>query len=493
MIKPVTQSESYEKASVRLASQTAVECRFPQSSEITEIIAVYPQVSCISCEASSGRVNYSGKVVFSLVYADESGKLCRMQKGVEFSHYADGDALAPSQTCLCRLSCDKTAVRREGSAFMISSVISADIEAHARVERTFLTSTDGAFLKKERVKLPSLVAFFGSAEVEDDFEVDGANDVLIPAAKVIVLACECSTGEIDVEGEIYLSLLAMRDGSPACLERIIPFRRSIPFDDSSSARTASVTAEISDLVVNASVNEEKGECAVEFSCGLNFSGVFCDEKEEEVATDAFSVTNRLDCEYMRETAVLPEKVRVYTQRVAGGATSKSKLGYDCRFLAAALPEVECGFVSGKVEGAASCTLIYEQGGEIKATSVSLPVSLALNGAAEEGQSVSLDVAVSGFTVRLKAEGEAEAEATLKICVTPLSERTVSYVCGVEEGATKSAEKSAVSVYLPTASDDLWATSKKLSSDPEELSARNPELVFPLTGKERIVVYRQKSL
>ena len=70
MLKPLQNQEGLNKLSAQIKSQSVVECRFPQSSEITEVIAVYPQVSAVSCEVSSGRVNYSGKLVLTIVYCD---------------------------------------------------------------------------------------------------------------------------------------------------------------------------------------------------------------------------------------------------------------------------------------------------------------------------------------------------------------------------------------------------------------------------------------
>ena len=136
-------------------------------------------------------------------------------------------------------------------------------------------------------------------------------------------------------------------------------------------------------------------------------------------------------------------------------------------------------------------LVYEQNGEIKSTDVNLPFSVVLNGVAEAGQTVCEDVAVCGVSVRLKAEGEAEAEAVLKISATVCEERRVKYLTGIEEGAETEVNDCAVSVFLPAAGDGLWDIAKKLKKAPEDVSACNGELSFPLTGKERILVYRGK--
>ena len=476
-----------------IKSQSIVEIRF-SGQDAGEIVAVYPQVCLSSCETSNGRINYNGRLVCTVVYADENGKLCRMQKGAEFSHFADDDTLAPAQSGVCALTCDKTTVKREGSSFVIAAIISADINVYARAERSYISGAEGAYVRTESVSLASAVCFSGESEVEDDFDADSVVDVLIPCAKAVVLSCVCGTGEVEAGGEIYLSLFAMRQQSPICLERIIPFKCVIPCDDASAGRRAAARAEICDLNVTANVNEDRGKCQINFVCNLSLSGWFADEHSAEVAVDAFSDTNEVVVTRSEELLPRCVDVKVYSERVSGLAATKSKLTYDCKFLAAALPRAECAFneQSGCVEGAVNTVLIYEQNGEIKSTDVNLPFTVALSGVAEQGQRVFEDVAVCGVSVRLKAEGEAEAEATLKICATVCDEKSVNYITAMEEGEEVEVNDCAVSVFLPAAGDGLWDIAKKLKKSPEEVKACNAELEFPLTGKERILVYRGKK-
>lgn len=494
MLKPEKINQSYTRLSCRLKSQSVVECRFPQSAGMMEILAVHPQVNLVSCEVSSGRVNYGGRLILTVVYADEEGKLCRMQKGAEFSHYADDDSLAPAQTANCALLCERAQVKRDGSAFVVSAVIGAEIAVFARSERSFISDGDGAFFRKESAVLLSAVPFSGESEIEDEFDADSVADVLVPQAKALVTSCECGTGEIIVGGEIYLSLLAMRGETPASIDRVISFKSVIPCDDSEAGRRAQVAAEINGLNVTATVNEERGKCVISFVGSLAFSGVFYSRTETEVVTDAFSVRKELALTFAEESASPCQDVRVYTERVSGQATSKSKLDYTCVFKAAALPGAEYEFIreSGAVEGSVNALLVYEQNGEIKSSEIRLPFAVVLNGAVAENQTVAADVAVCGISVRQRAEGELEAEAVLKISATITQNETCRYLTDAEEGEDVPYSDSAISVYIPAAGDGLWDTAKKLRWSPDEVTVCNPELNYPLTGNERILIYRGKT-
>lgn len=480
---------TYQRRIAVIKSQSIVEIRL-SGQEIGEVSAVYPQVSLSSCESASGRVTYGGRLGCTVVYADEGGKLCRIQKGAEFSHHADDERLAPAHNTLCSLTCEKAQIKRDGSSYIVAVVVGAEISVFATAERNILTDAEGAVCNRENKKLYTAVTFSGESEVEDDFDCV-AEDVLIPAAEVLVSDCNCRAGAVEISGEIYLSLLAVRGGKPVCLDRIIPFKSEVACEDALLARKAACRAEIKEISVNARVNEEKGKCDVEIIAQLNFAGQYYDEEEVSLICDAFSKEKVLQLTFAEETATPCGDIKVYTERVTGLCATKAKLDYSCAFLAAALPKAEFARSQSGIEGSVSATLLYEQNGEIHSTEVNLPFSVSLTGLGESCTEIT--VAVCGVNIRQRSEGECEAEAVLKIAASDCEESTVKYLMEAVEGEALDANDSALSVYIPTAGDGLWETAKKLLQSPEEIQATNPELSFPLSGKERILIYRPKNI
>lgn len=478
---------TYTRRVADIKSQSIVEIRF-SDRDIGEAVAVYPMVSCTSCEAASGRVTYGGRLVCTLVYTDESGNLCRVQKGAEFTHFADDDKLAPAQTALCRLSAERTQIKRDGSLYVVAVVVGAEISVYAPAERNVLSSAEGAILKRENKKLYSAVTFSGESEVEDDFECN-AEDVLIPAAEALVTDCNCRSGAVEINGEIYLSMLATRGGKPVGLDRIIPFKCEIACEDALLSKKAVCRAEIKDISVNAGVNDESGKCNIELSCQLGFTGRYYDDEEISVIEDAFSPDCNLTLSFAEESASPCSEIKVFSERVSGLCATKAKLDYTCAFLATALPHAEYARSSEGIEGSVTATLLYEQNGEVRSTEINLPFTVTLSGVNECGD---IGVAVCGVNLRQRAEGECEGEAVLKISVADCEANTVRYVTDAAEAGEKEKCDSAISVYVPAAGDDIWETAKKLSQSPEEISATNPDLSFPLSGKERILVFRAKK-
>ncbi len=490
-IRAEYQTESYVKKAAALTSRSAVECRFSFGDGVSEVLAVSPQLSPAGCEVSSGRVNYGGRLICTAVYCDVNGKFARAQKGAEFTHFADDEGLAPAQTAFLRLTCEKASVRRDGSSFVVTVVVRADIDVYGAAERTYVTAAEGAVCRFGQVKLFSAVTFTGDAEVEDDFEAAGVEDILTHCCKAVVTDCRCGGGEVRVSGEIYLSLLALRQGEPAALDRVIPFSSEILCDDAVLPSRAECCAQIKEASVAATVNEDRGRCVVDFSARLDFFGSFYEEREAVAATDAFRTDGDCLPVVCKESAPLCSDIRVYSERVSGKCAVKAKLDYSCALKAALGPEAECTYSpeTGMLEGAVNFVLIYSRDGEVHSTEAALPFSVKLSGAA--GGMCAIDAAVNNVSVRQRAEGECEAEAALKITAVLCEPTVCEYVGDIEEGADDACPPCAVTVLIPHKGETLWSAAKRLKMPPEEV-ADACGASFPLNGDERIVIYRPKK-
>ena len=482
------QTGTYTHKVAQLSTQSMVEIKFSAQDAIGEIVAAYPQVSLNSCEVSSGRINYGGRLIITLVYTGEDGKLCRIQRGAEFSHFVDDERLAPSQRGECVLSCVRYQLKRDGSGYVVAVVVDAKISVFDSAQRSYLSSLDGAICKVDSGKLYSPVTFSGESEVDDDFDC-AANDVLVPSAHALVMDCNVRAGVVEINGEIYLSLLAIREGAPVCFDRVIPFKSEIACEQALFSQRAFCRVEVKNVTVNCKVYEDRGKCGVDFNCNLAFFGRFYEEEEISYVSDAFSKDCALNLKRSEESIFIDTDEKVYSERVSGLCAVKAKLDYTCAILAAVLPNVEFARTSGGIEGSVSATLLYEQGGEVRATEVNLPFEVMLSGLSSE--CTEIDVAVCGVSLRQRAEGECECEAQLKITAADGEKRCITYVTEAAEGDKKKLSDSAVSVYVPECGDGLWETAKRLSESPENITAANPELTFPLTGKERILIYRPK--
>ena len=111
----------------------------------------------------------------------------------------------------------------------------------------------------------------------------------------------------------------------------------------------------------------------------------------------------------------------------------------------------------------------------------------------DAKDAAVTVLVCGMSARQRQEGEIDAEATLKITLQEKRVLSARLVANAEEGERLLMSESAVSVYIPRAGDGLWELAKSLKKSPEEVSASNPDIEFPVKEGQRVIVYRKKSL
>lgn len=494
-IKPVNQTENYVRKTACAQGRTIVECRFSQSNEISEIVAVHPSVSLTSCNVSDGRADYGGKLICTVVYVDEEGKLCRIQKGAEFTHYIENQQFKSDGVAQCILRAETAQAKRDGSSFVITAVVAAEVSVYATEKREYLCDIEGAICNIKREKFTSAVWFSGESEVSDDFEADGVADVLLPQAQAYIVDCSAGDGEIKISGEICLTLLAMRGDSAVCLDRVIAFNSVLTCDKSRINANACASVQVKELSVNATVNEDRAKCLIEVDCVLGFVGLFFQENENSVVADAFSVSNELTLNGATEKSYACTQFKTMSQRISAPVICDAKIDYTCSFKAIACPKVEYGYECDKdlLQGAIYFVLIYEQNGEVKSCNVEMPFSQTAK-FFEDGCSgeIALQVAVCGLGVRQQTEGGCVVEAVLKASVCAIEEREINYIINVAEGDEIKANDSAITVFIPSANDSVWEVAKCLKKTPDEVIAENPDLSFPTTGDERILVYRAKK-
>jgi LysM repeat protein len=80
---------------------------------------------------------------------------------------------------------------------------------------------------------------------------------------------------------------------------------------------------------------------------------------------------------------------------------------------------------------------------------------------------------------------------LKVSLVVAKHDVIEYISQIEEGQVIQNGDAAISVLIPQKGDGLWEVAKKLKTPPEKVQQCNQQLNYPLTGSERIVVYRQK--
>ena len=489
-----TQTETYRgyAKTAELNSQTSAECRF--GGEVETVLAAHASAALSGAEAGNGEVRYFGKVFFSIVYEDAEKRICRAEKGVEFTARAQDERCYPALTARVALTVENLAVRREGASVYVSALLGADLSLYGEVTCEYLAGGD-LVCRRERMRTWCAHLCGGALETQDEFETELIGDILLHAETVNVTQITCSAGALIAEGEVNLNILALRgENTPASFERLIPFRAEIPCDAAAVGCYGEARVSVGRVALRAETDEERGKCRIFADLSLSAEGCVYEEVAPDAVTDAFSPTHELALSFgalRTETAGEP---LCLTERIAGKAALSAPVDFSDTFRAVTLQRAEANLVqteSGRrAEGVATATLIVlGADGAHRGVEISLPFSVPVQISGE----CSLSVMACGMSARQKQEGEIDAEATLRIAVQERKKSESRFVSGAEEGAELPASDSAVSVYVPCAGDGLWELSKRLRKAPEEVEANNPDLQFPVREGQRIVIYRKKTV
>ena len=472
-----------------LSAQTAVECRF--GGEVETILTAHAHAALTGADAGNGEVRYYGKTHFSIVYEDAEKHICRAEKGVEFSAVAKDGAVTPVLTATASVSVENVSVRREGASVFLTALLGTDVALYGEESFEYLSGGD-LVLKREPVKAVTAHLCGGAAEAEDEFETELLGDILQHSETAAVTDVVCETGLVKAEGEINLSILALKqDSSLASFERLVPFRVEIPCDPASFGSGAEVKVSVVDAAIHA--EEEDGKCNIYARFTLTADGCVYEENVLDGAADAFST----DCEteldfYEGAFAGVGEYKRV-TERVSGKAVLSGPVNFSDSFEAVTLQRAEAELVRTeegmRAEGVASASLLVRSSdGEYRAVEIGLPFSVAVDaGEAETG------VMVCGMSARQKQEGEIDAEATVKIFLKEKKTYDVRLVSDVKEGGPFAESDCAISVYIPKAGDGLWELAKRLKKSPEDVERSNPDIEFPVKEGQRVIIYRKKTI
>lgn len=480
----------------RFSAQSAVECRFP--GDIVTVLAVNALPVPTSCRSDNGEVEYRGRVLLTLVYEDGEKNVCRTERGLEFSHRAEDERCTPSDAASVTLSAIKITTRREGAGLYITVLIGADITVAAERSLTYAVGGEGFIFKTEEARIARPIFAEGDIETDDEFDTEYVGDVLLHSEKVSVTSAEAEDGAVAVSGEVGFSMCVLKkDGSLASYERLIPFRGEIECEGATAGLKADASAFIKSASVSAEADEEKGTCKITVAITLGVKTTVYSMGTLSLIVDVFSTESELNVvrgetvgEYLAETSHYTERV---SSAVFVGAEDGRGITFADSLEAVVLAEAAASAVTSEgkeyAEGAVSAKVIVaDKDGAHRSVDITLPFSVLLNAAAKGRKEIG--VIACGIAVRQKKEGEIEAEATLKICVKTYAELGAEYIENVEEGEKLPVKTSAFSVYMASAGEDLWQTAKRLKKSPEEIGRCNPDLKFPLSGNERIIVYRK---
>ncbi len=470
---------------------------------LTEHVKNVISVSCFadvySIKVMDKRAEYKGKAIFFVAYEDNNGEILKCENSVDFDGILESDCISENSKVFASATAYKTEADTSGiklgaiGHIKISATVMGTVEYEClengediicdQTETTFLLSHG-----KKETTYPLTEEFTLSYKVKE---------VLNQNAICVVTNVQCGVGCIIADGEVYLSAILLQSGEKRDIikeHKVVPFRIEIDCEDAMPSMRAVCSARVRAFKTDVSVDDEKSTVSAVIT--LKLLAEAFSENVFSLSNDVFSKTEELDVKKDVFTARARLEDRCVRKDVNLNISSEEDFD-GCEILGAFAERVE--IISKEKNGknlnvlgalSTSC-IIKNKDGALKTLTLDFPVDLTFDALIEDFDEYELSCVCDKSNIRISGANQLEISAGLIFILCPFKVQDVKYVKEITALKEKQVEDDAISVIIPQKNEDLWSLAKRLNLSPEEIMELNKDLTFPLSGEERIVIYRQK--
>lgn len=498
--------QSVETVTVReprgeVTSHAGVECKLPvPASGVYRVLSAVARAVETAGEGQEGEIRYRGKVLFSVTFTDGEGRIHKTECGVEFSGAEPYVSATPQTGVETQSRVEGVRFRIAGETMYLTATAVLTFRLSESVQHTHITCVNNAHTLTEEEKFPwKIKEVFGEMEIEEEWEEPTAvADILTFTSSACVKNAQAGVGVISAEGTAHFHLIVKpTEGGVYALNKAFPFRVETEERDCVPSNAVRLTVSVENVRFSVVTDPDKNCGTITVCYVLRFSGALYGERKICLLKDCFSETEGLTLitgQGMYETL---QENRCESARI----TARTPLGVEVGETARALGVLPYGIAALSLtpygggitaEGVLSVTVFYAEEGAVKAADADIPFSLNIKCENPHGADAQVLFGVESANADFVGAKELSVTAILSVCLIVTKNQTFTYVKEVAQGEEKCCSQAAVSLYFAQQGESAWQLSKRLSVSPEQVALCNPELTYPLTGKERIIIYRQKK-
>jgi len=495
--EPVFEQLKYQAEEQTLSDKLKTEVKTDINPDDVKVIDVASFVAVTEKDVSDGKIKYGGKTIFYLIYT-ENDEIRKKEYKTDFvGIFSDENIKENSRVRICARS-EKTSYDASSGVITLTAEISVTAKIVNQKEVLAVSDCEGlVFDKKEKEIVKSSGYKTTVYPLDEEFELNySVTEVLSQNVSAAVTAVQCGVGSIIVDGECVWTAEMLQNIEKSDIikeNKIIPFRVEIECEEAMPTMDAVASVRENSFKADVSVDGETGRSAVGFSAVLVFEGEAFYKENALLINDAFSTTEEVETVADYYEAYKPCPPVSVTENVSG-RVNIGEIAAGTRVMATGCGRTE--IVSAEIaDGKLNVTGIFsvpvylrDNEGKVYSVTAELPFTSVTDTVCEGKAEVC--AAVTDCNVKIISVTDAEVSATIVMTVYTGRTERVRYVKNIECHGEKQRETCPISVYLSTQGEELWSLSKRLNVCPDELIATNKDLQFPLTGKERIVIYRQ---
>ncbi len=468
---------------------------------IGNVMAKSCQMGIINQDVMENQVNFEGEIICTIAFTDLEGEMRSMTyKGKASGTINDKTIRATSQVVLNCCILDSSVEHISGSD--INLAIAYQVDGAVLNQTTVDVLVDGKGFSNEKATCDITSKAYAKMHNFTDIEEESVkNDVsLVLSSYGTICAEKVTIGDniAIVEGAIktYVTYMTSGEMSEVITDTFtFPYHEEMHVEGATIGMVGDATANCSEVKVTSYSDEVKrnSKFTIESCCSIN---VCCYQEEKmEYVEDVFSCENEL------MTTV--EGLNTFKYMGRNRYPLEERMSFD---LGEEYDKVECimsstvevigaNYADGKiiVEGVLKASLLMagEMGYEMK--DLDMPMVYEMNYDCQGECEVMACMTPMDVSAKLRLSNEVEILAKVNTVVDIYEKDTVSVICELTMGEDKCKVYSAIVIYVGCVGDSLMDVAKKVNVAPATIQMQNAEIVFPLKNKEKIVIYRQKTV
>ncbi len=501
MIEPVFEKISLEKRLENINEQIKVECRTQvETQEVKSILLVSPSTFVEVVEVGSTEIKYNGKITFYISYLDNEGNVKKCECGSDINGVLISEETLDGAKVNLNVTVEKVEYDLSNLQIQISAILTVKAETILPFQENTLLNGENIFVEEQQL---SLLCGFGKRvsgyPIEEQFELPYAvEEVIFHKAQAVITNIQCGVGCIIVDGEVLLSLVLLQKSEKRDIikeERVLPFRMEIECEEAMPNMQATAFIKEKSFKTDVAVDEQGNVSTVNVFISLQFEGEAYSQNEVTITKDAFSTQNEI--ELVKENCVHYNPLDLRTQNF--NVSSNCQIGeipIGASIVAVCLEKaniisINCQGQSTVVTGTYSAVVYLKDEEKVFTRKVEVPFESSLELEFDCQTEFGYNVKAFNGSAKILSATELQVLGQIYLTIYPSKKCQCSLVKDIVVLQEKKEDTSAISVYLALKDEESFSLAKRLNVCPETLLQTNKELQFPLTGNERIVIYRQK--
>lgn len=471
-----------------------------KESSIVRLLSISGDANVSTCECISEQCLLSGRANFRALCVDDTNNIISMNYNADFSDkFSDKRIAADSKLMFdCKIIDIDTTV--EGQSVKATAVVEITMHKIETRMQSYLTVSDGLSAKTNRITVGQV-----KEVIDGCFNITHEHEVKHPIARVlsaqgdaIVTSCKASNNVLALDGDLILAVtyLNANDMEIETVNIEVPFREEIETKHNIDDANLNLLAKVKNVKIACEVSDDSDNNTFTAEVQVCVKATAIARCEVETVADAFAMENELQLTHQSVESNLNDSLSVSAAKVNGNVNIPSSgmeihRIIDCVNNKVMLLNCVCKDKQVSFEGIVQGVVLYKNDNNIHSFAFELPFATIVDLAdAQPELKCNAQAVVTNINCRKDKGNTLEISVNMKFAANLHREIIESVVSGCTVGEQLvDVNYSPMQLFIVNKGDTLWDVCKQLHTTEEQLCKQNPNLVFPLSEKAKIVVYR----